>query len=60
MLRVAFGRAPETAEIDRWTKAVAGFANAHRVAPSDSLASGALWTTIAHAMFNTKEFIYVK
>ena len=60
MLRVAFGRAPETAEIDRWTKAVAGFANAQRVTPSDSLASEALWTTIAHVMFNTKEFMYVK
>ena len=61
----AFGRRPMSAEIARWGAAVDDFAGTElgggAVVRSESLMSSVpLWQAIAHALYNTKEFIYVR
>ncbi|MCA9075247.1 MAG: PSD1 domain-containing protein [Planctomycetaceae bacterium] len=49
----ALGRSPGDRELRRWTDAVADFSQ------SDELMTDTnAWTELAHAMFNTKEFLY--
>ena len=51
----ALARPPNDHEIERWTSAVADFAQ------SDELITDkAAWAELAHALFNTKEFIYYR
>jgi hypothetical protein len=60
MFRKAFGRPPEETELARWKSAVGDFAKLHKVPDDQVLQSKEVWTDVAHAVFNTKEFIYVK
>jgi hypothetical protein len=60
MFLKAYGRAPESAELARWEIAVTDLARLHRVGEADVLGSQAVWQDVAHAIFNTKEFIYVR
>ncbi len=56
MFRDALGRGATDAEIRTWTEALAGFA-----APeAERMADRAAWAALAHALFNTKEFLHVR
>jgi hypothetical protein len=56
----AFSRRPTAAETIRWRQAAEEFAHAHRVPNDDLMTSIEVWTAVAHAIYNTKEFIYVR
>lgn len=60
MFASAFGRPPTAAEIERWRAAVADLAALHGAANDDVLRSVPVWKDVAHALFNTKEFIYIR
>lgn len=51
----ALGREPDNDELARWTAAVTDLARS-----GDVLSDRAAWTELAHAMFNTKEFVYYR
>ena len=53
----AYGRAPTDAELQRWTAALPDLAPP---APGDLLRNAAAWAQLAHALFNTKEFLYYR
>jgi hypothetical protein len=60
MFRTALGRSPTTAEVERWARLVDDLAAEHGV-PADRVpASAEVWKDVAHALFNAKEFIYVR
>ncbi|MGE3316594.1 MAG: DUF1553 domain-containing protein, partial [Planctomycetaceae bacterium] len=59
MFAKAFGRSPQEAELVRWKAAVEDFGKLHNVG-DDILKSVPVWTDVAHSVFNTKEFIYVR
>ena len=59
MFQAAFGRDTTTDESQRWTDAVSDLASLHQVEETEVLSHLALWQDIAHAIFNTKEFVYV-
>ncbi len=56
MFQSALGRNPTSSERQRWLAAVQSFASPGRELLSDQQA----WSNIAHALFNTKEFIYYR
>lgn len=56
----AFARPPSAEELKRWHALAAGLAAQHHVAEPDLLASVEVWKDIAHTIFNTKEFLYLK
>jgi hypothetical protein len=58
MFRRALGRPPKEAEVKRWVALVADLAAAHGA--KDVLTSVPVWKDTAHALFNTKEFIYLR
>jgi hypothetical protein len=60
MFAAALGRPPEPAELDRFRALVSRLVELHKVAPAEALASRAVWRDLAHAVFNLKEFIYVR
>jgi hypothetical protein len=60
LFTTAFGRKPTPDEVSRWTAAVADFAALHGVPSTEVPSSAAVWRDVAHALFNTKEFIYVR
>ena len=51
----ALGRPPGDHELQRWTHAVTGFSKANELM-TETIA----WSELAHALFNTKEFIYFR
>ena len=53
-------RAPKEEELGRWRQAVKELAVLHGVENGDLLDSQQVWQEIAHAFFNTKEFIYIR
>lgn len=55
MFARAFARAPQHAELQQWTTAARDFATT-----PDLLHDEAAWTQLAHALFNTQEFIYYR
>lgn len=57
MFAQAFTREPLPAEALRWTAALADFATP---ACQDLMRDEAAWAQLAHAFFNTKEFIYFR
>lgn len=61
MFQTAFGRRPGAGEIARWQDAAADFAALHGM-PADPAILGnlAVWKDIAHAMYNAKEFIFIR
>ncbi len=60
MFGAAYGRAPDDVELTRWMNAMRDLARLHGIDENHVLRSSAVWRDIAHAMFNTKEFIYVR
>jgi hypothetical protein len=60
MFRVALGRAPKPAEAARFEKAVRELAALHGTPEAELLKNRVVWKDVAHAMFNLKEFIYVR
>ncbi|MEE2990980.1 MAG: DUF1549 and DUF1553 domain-containing protein, partial [Planctomycetota bacterium] len=60
MFQRAYARAPDEEELGRWRQAASELAVLHGVEPGDLLDSQQVWQEIAHAIFNTKEFIYIK
>jgi len=51
----ALGRSPSERELQRWTVAVDSFSQS-----GDSMKDKSAWAELAHALFNTKEFIYYR
>jgi mono/diheme cytochrome c family protein len=51
----AFARAPQPAELQQWTAAARDFATTPEI-----LHDEAAWTQLAHALFNTQEFIHYR
>jgi hypothetical protein len=60
MFRRALGREPTSEEARRWTAAVGDLAREHRLAEAEWMRSVLLWRDVAHALFSTKEFLYVR
>lgn len=53
----ALGREPDKAEMARWTRALDDFSTTPK---TDLLKDEKAWQSLAHAFFNTKEFIYYR
>lgn len=53
----SLGREPNRMELNRWTAALKGFASAPG---ADLMKDNHAWECLAHAFFNTKEFIYYR
>jgi hypothetical protein len=58
MFLTALGRAPSSIEMARWTKAARDLAELQGISAQDLMTNVQVWTDLAHAMFNTKEFLY--
>ena len=60
VFQAAFSRGPSNDELLRWEQAVHDLARLHEVSDGKLLSSEKVWSDVAHAIFNSKEFIYVK
>lgn len=60
MFLAALGRSPEAEELKRFRALLDHSAELRKVPPADLLKSQSVWQDLAHAMFNLKEFIYVR
>ena len=60
MFETALARRPQPEELTRLRGLAAELASLHGVAREDLLASRAVWKDVAHALFNLKEFIYLR
>jgi hypothetical protein len=60
MFRRALGRPARPQEVQRFGKAARELAVLNEVPPADVLKSKPVWKDMAHAVFNLKEFIYVR
>ena len=60
MFRTALGRLPDDAERARFTGLANELASLHKTAPDKILESRDVWKDMAHAIFNLKEFIYLR
>jgi hypothetical protein len=60
MFRAALGRLPDDAERARFISLASEVASLHKVAADKALDSQAVWKDVAHAVFNLKEFVYVR
>lgn len=60
MFSKAIGREATSQELSLWKNATCDFAVAEQIPKAEMLTSGSLWQTLAHAMFNIKEFLYVR
>lgn len=60
MFRVALGREPSQPELARWSAAVTELAVLHGTPADSILKSEVVWKDLAHAVFNLKEFLYVR
>jgi hypothetical protein len=60
MFRTALGRSPDAAERVRFTSLATELASLHKTAPDQVLGNREVWKDIAHAIFNLKEFIYLR
>jgi hypothetical protein len=56
----ALGREASSEELSRWSEAARDFASDEKIPEREVLRSQSVWQTMAHAMFNTKEFLYVR
>ena len=54
----ALGRPPSDVEVRRWTEAVASFSQTNDSESRDIMSDSQVWAELAHALFNTKEFLY--
>ena len=60
MLREAYSRDISLEEVSKWKSAVEDLARLHEISPTKIMESQKLWADVAHAIFNSKEFIYVR
>jgi hypothetical protein len=60
MFGTALGREATAEELIRWTGAVQDLAALHQVSPGECMTSLVVWKDAAHAVFNLKEFIYIR
>ena len=60
MFRKALGRRPSAPELDRTLTYFAKVADTRSVPPGERMDDEALWRDVAHAVFNLKEFLYVR
>ena len=60
MFARALGRVPDSDEVDRAQTFVAKLAAEHDVIPDDVAGDRRIWQDFAHALFNFKEFIYIR
>ena len=60
MFLKALGRRPSARERERAASYAAGLAQEHGVAERAVLRSADIWENVAHALFNFKEFIYIR
>jgi hypothetical protein len=56
MFRAGLGRKPDADELAAWVGAATTIGDSG----SDPMTQPAVWTELAHAIFNTKEFIYYR
>jgi hypothetical protein len=57
MFREALGREADSEELSLWVAAAAEFATPN-ASPEALMADRSAWKGVAHALFNTKEFIH--
>ena len=60
MFQVALGRLANREEREQFSRAVSKLAELHGVAGDSILTSQVVWHDVAHAIFNLKEFIYIR
>jgi hypothetical protein len=60
MFRSALGRLPDAAEKERFNGLLKELASLHKTQADQLLTSRPVWKDMAHAVFNLKEFIYVR
>ena len=60
LFTMAVGRPPEADELARFASLASRMAELRQVPADTILTSRPVWQDIAHAMFNLKEFIYVR
>ena len=60
MFRAALGRSPAEAELARFSGLAKEVASLHKVAGDQILTSHDVWKDVAHAIFNLKEFLYLR
>ena len=60
MFQNALGRLATTEELQRWTAVVREMAADEGVSETQLMTSPVVWKAMAHALFNVKEFIYVR
>jgi hypothetical protein len=60
MFQAALGRPPTELELSRWSALVNSLAADRAIPPGQILTEPAIWKDVAHTLFNTKEFIYVR
>lgn len=56
----AYGRDPTPAETSRWSQAARELSTSSDTATATLLKDSTVWVALAHAMFNTKEFMYYR
>jgi hypothetical protein len=56
----ALGRPPSAEELQLWRALAQRLADEEKVPAADLLASQRLWKDVAHAFFNTKEFLFLR
>jgi hypothetical protein len=56
MFRTALGRVPAQSELRSWLKAAREFSDSEQSIATDPQ----VWSRLAHALFNTKEFLYYR
>jgi hypothetical protein len=56
----ALGRPPDEAERARFSGLAKELASLHKAAPDQLLNSHDVWKDMAHAIFNLKEFLYLR
>lgn len=60
MFRTSLGRLPDDAERERFIGLSKELASLHKTTPDQILKNRDVWKDMAHAMFNLKEFIYLR
>ncbi len=60
MFRTALGRLPDEGERTRFAGLAKELVSLHKAAPEKILESREVWKDMAHAVFNLKEFTYLR
>ena len=54
------GRTPTASEVERWAGLADDVAAEHGIRAGEVLKSSAVWKELAHTLYNSKEFLYVR